>query len=389
MLPAPVEARAALPSGPPPGRRQVRARTGAEPCSSTSSGDWSPSWSCCSSRASTTFLLFFAAPERPGAGSRAARTARRHRSRATARRWATTSPLPVQYGNFIKGIFVGRDYPDDPALAQPPPSSSPTARPRVSATRRSRTSPSLDIIKQGCRSRRPLRVAAFIMWIVTGVLGGIIAALTRGPVARPGCSSASRWSASRLPDLLHRCCSCYVFVAIKWQLVPVPSYVPFTDNPADWAQAIFLPALTLAAGLRGRATCGSPARTCSRRCRRTTSAPRAEGRPERKVIGRHGLRAALTPIVTAAGLDLGGLLGGAIITETVFNFHGAGLAPPSGGDRLRPAASSSGSSSRPPSSSSSPTSSWTCCTASSTRASGSLTSGVKMVKKGGERREPQ
>jgi len=36
------------------------------------------------------------------------------------------------------------------------------------------------------------------------------------------------------------------------------------------------------------------------------------------------LRAALTPIVTAAGLDLGGLLGGAIITESVFSMHGLG-----------------------------------------------------------------
>ena len=42
---------------------------------------------------------------------------------------------------------------------------------------------------------------------------------------------------------------------------------------------------------------------------------RAKGLPERTVIGKHGLRAGLTPIVTAAGLDLAGLLGGAVITE--------------------------------------------------------------------------
>ena len=51
---------------------------------------------------------------------------------------------------------------------------------------------------------------------------------------------------------------------------------------------------------------------------------RAKGLPERTVITRHGLRAALTPIVTIFGLDLGGLLGGAVLTETVFGFNGIG-----------------------------------------------------------------
>jgi peptide/nickel transport system permease protein len=51
---------------------------------------------------------------------------------------------------------------------------------------------------------------------------------------------------------------------------------------------------------------------------------RAKGLRERTVIGKHGLRAGLTPIVTAAGLDLAGLLGGAIITEQIFALNGIG-----------------------------------------------------------------
>jgi peptide/nickel transport system permease protein len=55
------------------------------------------------------------------------------------------------------------------------------------------------------------------------------------------------------------------------------------------------------------------------------------------VITRHGLRAALTPIVTIFGLDLGGLLGGAVLTETVFGFNGIGkLAINSIGDQDLP-----------------------------------------------------
>jgi peptide/nickel transport system permease protein len=51
---------------------------------------------------------------------------------------------------------------------------------------------------------------------------------------------------------------------------------------------------------------------------------RAKGLSERAVIWRHGVRAAITPIVTILGLDIGILLGGSILTETVFNIPGIG-----------------------------------------------------------------
>ena len=95
----------------------------------------------------------------------------------------------------------------------------------------------------------------------------------------------------------------------------------------------------------------------------------AKGLTPRKVLFKHALRAALTPLVTMAGLDFAGLMGGAIITESVFNYPGLG--------KLAVAANAD-STSRPwsgwcscwPPSSSSPTSSSTCCTPSSTRACG-------------------
>ncbi len=54
-------------------------------------------------------------------------------------------------------------------------------------------------------------------------------------------------------------------------------------------------------------------------------AARAKGLPEHQVIVKHGLRAALTPIVTIFGMDLGLLLGGAILTEVTFSMHGLGV----------------------------------------------------------------
>jgi peptide/nickel transport system permease protein len=51
---------------------------------------------------------------------------------------------------------------------------------------------------------------------------------------------------------------------------------------------------------------------------------RAKGLSEKRVVFKHGLRASLTPVVTMVGMDLGTLLGGAVITETVFNLQGLG-----------------------------------------------------------------
>jgi peptide/nickel transport system permease protein len=51
---------------------------------------------------------------------------------------------------------------------------------------------------------------------------------------------------------------------------------------------------------------------------------RAKGLPRRTVVIKHGLRAALTPIVTIFGIDVGTLIGSTVITETVFNLRGLG-----------------------------------------------------------------
>ena len=64
---------------------------------------------------------------------------------------------------------------------------------------------------------------------------------------------------------------------------------------------------------------------------------RAKGLSERRVIVHHGVRAAITPIVTVLGLDIGILLGGAILTETVFNIPGIGRLAYEGDHQRRPA----------------------------------------------------
>jgi peptide/nickel transport system permease protein len=102
------------------------------------------------------------------------------------------------------------------------------------------------------------------------------------------------------------------------------SYVPLTTNPGQWFGSLILPWLVLAAGsaaVYARILRGSLIEVMGEDYIRTA---RAKGLRERRVIMRHGVRSAITPIVTIVGLDIGALLGGAVLTETVFDIPGIG-----------------------------------------------------------------
>jgi peptide/nickel transport system permease protein len=102
------------------------------------------------------------------------------------------------------------------------------------------------------------------------------------------------------------------------------SYVGLTVSPSRWFGSLILPWLVLAASLAAfyaRLLRSQLIETMSEDYIRTA---RAKGLRERQVIWRHGMRAAITPIVTALGIDIGFLLGGAVVVETVFNVPGVG-----------------------------------------------------------------
>src|SRR5437762_1341412 len=102
------------------------------------------------------------------------------------------------------------------------------------------------------------------------------------------------------------------------------TYTGLTANPSQWFGSLLLPSLVLAASFAAfyaRLLRGNLIEVMSEDYIRTA---RAKGLSERRVILRHGVQSAITPIVTAAGLDLGILLGGAILTESVFNIPGVG-----------------------------------------------------------------
>jgi peptide/nickel transport system permease protein len=110
----------------------------------------------------------------------------------------------------------------------------------------------------------------------------------------------------------------------KLRISPGTGYVSWGTSFGDWLSHMILPWIVLAllyAAFYARMTRGNLIETMGQDYIRTA---RVKGLSESKVIFKHGLRASLTPVVTLIGLDLGALLGGAVITETVFNLQGVG-----------------------------------------------------------------
>ena len=167
-----------------------------------------------------------------------------------------------------------------------------------------------------------LAIGAFIMWISVGVSLGIFAALRRGRWPDRLVMGISLIGYS-LPSFFFGLILIF-FVIIKWQLLPFPSYVSPFEDPVGFLQTMILPWIVLAilyAAFYMRLTRNQVLEVFNDDFVRTA---RAKGLPERTVVVKHALRAGLTPIVTAAGLDLAGLLGGAIISENIFSLPGLG-----------------------------------------------------------------
>ncbi len=223
-------------------------------------------------------------------------------------------PVPVQYGLYLKGIVAGRDYGEGTQVSHCP-------APCFGYSFKN-NEPVLGLIKDRFPVTLSIAAGAAVLWLLIGVSTGILSALRKGTFFDRAAMGLALAGVS-LPVYFTALVSLFFFAA-TWKILPYPSYVsPFSD-PVGWAKALILPWFTLAflyAALYARLTRASMLETMGEDYIRTA---RAKGLSERKVIGKHGLRSALTPIVTIFGLDLGALLGGAVLTESVFGLPGLG-----------------------------------------------------------------
>ena len=226
-------------------------------------------------------------------------------------------PVQVQYGRFVKGLFVGRDYGDGAAAFHcPAPAFG------YSFNRHECVS---QLVGEAFPVTFSLAVGAFVLWIIVGVGLGILAARKKNEW-QDRIATAFVLIGTSLPTFISGILI-LIFVALKFNFInPIEMgrWVSPYQDPVLWFRNFIFPWITLAllfAATYTRFTRSNVIETSSEDYIRTA---RAKGLPERDILRKHTLRAALAPIITLAGLDFAGLLGGAIITESIFNLPGLG-----------------------------------------------------------------
>jgi peptide/nickel transport system permease protein len=174
-----------------------------------------------------------------------------------------------------------------------------------------------------------LAVGAMVVWLVSGIAIGIISGINRGRWMDKLAMGGALVAISA-PVYWLGLVALYLFSKGIGKF-PIfdgsgsyPSHGNIINSPGQVIPSLLLPWLVLAASFAAvyaRFLRGSLSEVMAEDYIRTA---RAKGLRERRVIFRHGVRSAITPIVTILGLDLGILLGGAILTETIFNIPGIG-----------------------------------------------------------------
>lgn len=252
-----------------------------------------------------SFAIFFLLP----AGDPAVRFAGKNPSpetiEAVRSQFGLDRPFYEQYGLFVKNLVTGDEY----------------GWPGLGFSFDTRTSVRDEIVDRAPRTLF-LVAGAAVLWLVVGVGVGVISAVRRRSLvdrasmglALVGLSTPGFWLG-------------FMALFVFWEKLgwlPGTGYVPLSEGVGDWFAHLVLPWTVLAfsfAAVYARMSRGALLEAMGQDYIRTA---RAKGLSERRVVLRHGLRSGLNPIVTMVGLDIALLVGGAVVTERVFNLQGLG-----------------------------------------------------------------
>ncbi len=253
--------------------------------------------------ATVVFVMYFVAPH-DVARLIAGRQASPQTVAAVSRDLGLNRSVAAQYGSFLVRLLhgdLGYSY--------------------------TNSEPVTSLITQGLPVTFSLAIGGAVLWLLLGVTSGTVAARRRRSVVDRTTTGVALLFYSIPTFLLGELLLLGLFYELHVlgiDFFPGGGYVPFTQNPAEWAQHLILPWLTIAlvsAATYSRLTRASLLDVLGEDYIKTA---RSKGLSRRRVTVRHGLRAALTPIVTQFGLDIGALLGGVVVTETVFGLPGLG-----------------------------------------------------------------
>ncbi len=223
-------------------------------------------------------------------------------------------PFLSQFLLFLKGLVAGREYGSGAGLITCQfPCLGYSFQNGVNVT---------SMIAERLPVTLTIAVGAALLWLLSGISAGMISAFKSG----------SWWDKAAMMYALAGVALPNYFVAlilqfvlvVKLQVLPFPQTTAFTDDPVRWFQTYLMPWFVLAlmySSMYARLTRANVLDTLSEDFMRTA---RAKGLSRSIIVRRHALRPSLTPLVTIFGMDVATLLGGALITETVFGLNGVG-----------------------------------------------------------------
>ncbi|MFU0528207.1 ABC transporter permease [Gardnerella sp. Marseille-Q9179] len=280
------------------------------------------------------FLIFFMLPANP-AQLACGKPCTPERLARVSAFMGTDAPWYEQLGNYIRGIFFGREFGTNSAFSGISAAGAAGAAGAAAGAGAAiicsspclgwsftLNEPVTDLIMSRFAVTASLAIGAALLWVIIGVVTGVISASKEGSLfdrAFRALSSVGISSPAYLIGML-----AILAFAVYLPIFPTGGYVNFSDDPLGWLQHLLLPWIVLAllnAAYYTRLTRAHMLDELQQDYMRTAL---AKGMPRTKVITRHALPNVMLPVLTMFGLDLGGLLGGAVITERVFSMQGLG-----------------------------------------------------------------
>ncbi|TQK52108.1 peptide/nickel transport system permease protein [Streptomyces sp. SLBN-118] len=219
-------------------------------------------------------------------------------------------PISAQFWDFMIGIVSGRDFPVG----------------HCSAPCLGVSFDSGDFVWDSIMDRFPLTlsltVGGLVIFLVLGLASGLIAAWKRGTVVDKIVSGASMVLSSFQIYFLGPIVLGIFVYSTGW--MDNPKYIPFTDDPVGWGVGMLIPWAVMATIFTAQYTRMARSTMIEQLQEEHVRTARAKGMRQRYVFFRYAWRGSLAPIVTILGMDLSGLLAGAVVTEFTFDLAGIG-----------------------------------------------------------------